>query len=97
MEDHLTVIEMRRQDSDRFDLRREFMSAGELVNLRTEVLRVTQDRLVEQLISPSTGVPIKRAAVSLWEKGRRPIPLWAARRIRNLAEAARRYDAQVEG
>jgi hypothetical protein len=71
------------------------MGPGELVSLRTLVIRVSQSRLVEQLVDPRTGRPVTRNALSHWERGARPVPFWAARRIAALAEAARAYDAQA--
>jgi hypothetical protein len=88
MEDDLTVAEMRREPEKPLP----FMSAGELLYLRTKVMRVTQSRLCEQLISPSTGAPVSASIMSLWEKGRRPIPLWVARRTRDIAAAIKVYD-----
>jgi hypothetical protein len=88
MEDDLTITEMRRAEEK--DL--PFMTAGELLYLRTKVMRVTQARLCEQLISPSTGQPVSTSIFSLWEKGRRAIPLWVARRTREIGEAAKNHD-----
>jgi len=88
MEDDLTITEMRRAEEKGLP----FMTAGELLCLRTKVMRVTQARLCEQLISPSTGRPISTSIFSLWEKGRRAIPLWAARRTREIGEAAKSHD-----
>lgn len=88
MEDDLTVLEMRREQEKPLP----FMSSGELLYLRTKVMRVTQARLCEQLISPSTGAPVSTSIFSLWEKGRRAIPLWVARRTREIAEAIKSYD-----
>jgi len=93
MEDDLTVAEMRRGTEKPLP----FMSAGELLHLRTRVMRVTQARLCEQLISPSTGAPVSASILSLWEKGRRPIPLWVARRTRGIAEAIKSYDERRLG
>jgi hypothetical protein len=94
VEDDLTVVEMRREHGQsRLD--KPFMSPGELINIRTVILRVTQVRLTEQLLDPSTGEQINQSSICLWEKGQRPIPLWAARHIRALAEAARRYDERA--
>jgi hypothetical protein len=76
-------------------LRRSFIGPGELVSLRTLVIRVPQTRLVEQLVDPCTGEPVTRNALSHWERGTRPVPLWVARRVRDLAEAARAYDAKA--
>jgi hypothetical protein len=61
-------------------------------DIRTNVLRVTQEKLAEQLIDPNTGMPISRHLVYKWEGGDRAVPLWAARHILALAEAARKYD-----
>jgi hypothetical protein len=95
IEDDQTVEEMRipkaRPES------RSFMAAGELRLTRCTVLRVSQARLAEQLIDPSNGRPVSGPAVCLWETGRRPVPLWAARRIKDLAEAAKRYDLRKGG
>lgn len=94
MEDDLTVAELRRDDA-KSRLDKPFMSAGELVYLRKTLMRVTQGRLCEQLISPTTGEPVSISILSLWEKSRRPIPLWVARRVRDLSECVRRVDAKA--
>jgi len=70
------------------------MLPTELRSLRTGVLRVTRLKLCDQLIRPENGKPLPLSTFSFWEDGKRPIPLWAARRVRELAEAARRYDAK---
>lgn len=92
IEDDKTVEEMRRETSAATP--RSFMSASEFRLTRANVLRVTQSRLAEQLIKPDTGRPVATGTVSFWETGLRPIPLWVARRVRDLAEAARRYDTK---
>jgi DNA-binding transcriptional regulator YiaG len=91
IEDDQTVQEMRGRDTP---APRSFMTASEMRSIRATVLRVTQGKLAEQLIKPTTGEPVTTGMVSRWEIGERPVPLWAARRIRDLAEAARRYDAR---
>lgn len=93
MEDDQTVNEMRRV-IEKERLRPEFISSGELLSIRTQALRVPQSRVVEQLINPATGKPCTIAAYCRWEKGYRPAPLWVARRMRDLAEAAKKYDAK---
>lgn len=93
MEDDQTVKEMRRVRNKNI-VKRSFMAPGELVNLRVHVLKVIQSRLCEQLINPSTGNPLTIAALSRWENGKVPVPLWAARLIRDLSEAARKYDSK---
>jgi predicted transcriptional regulator len=40
-------------------------------------------------------MPLTRNAVSHYERGIRPVPLWVARRVHDLAEAARVYDADL--
>ncbi len=97
MEDDLTISEIRREEEPKLP----FMSSGELLHLRKEVLGrpgrpCTQERLCKQLISPSTGESISQSVLSLWEKGKRPIPMWVARRVRALAEAAMKYDDRME-
>jgi hypothetical protein len=94
VEDDLTVAELRRDDA-KTRLDKPFMSGGELTYLRKTIMRVTQNRLCEQLISPSTGEPVSVSIMSLWEKSRRPIPLWVSRRVRDLAECVRRVDAKA--
>lgn len=91
IEDDQTVQEMRGRDTP---APRSFMTASEMRTVRATVLRVTQGKLAEQLIKPTTGAPVTASIVCRWELGERPVPLWAARRIRDLAEAARRYDAK---
>lgn len=97
MEDDATVEEMRKSTKPKPALKRSFMSPGELLNIRTVVLRVSQRKLGEQLLNPSNGQPCSVPQISYWETGSRAVPLWAARRIRDLAEAAKRYDAKREG
>ena len=92
IDDDQTVEEMRREPATTAP--RSFMTPPELRTTRMNVLRVTQSRLSEQLIKPDTGLPVTTGTVCFWESGLRPIPLWAARRVRDLAEAARRYDAK---
>lgn len=77
--------------------KRSFMAPNELRTLRTTVLRVTQKMLAEQMIHPDDGLPVAQVRISEWEGGTRCVPLWAARRIRELAECAKRYDMKREG
>ena len=72
--------------------RRSFMKNTEVRDIRTDVLRVTQEKLAEQLIDPVTGMPISRSLIVRWEMGDRAVPLWAARHLLALAEAAREHD-----
>ena len=72
--------------------RRSFMKHSELFKIRTDTLRVTQKKLADQLIDPSTGMPVSAHLVCKWEHGERAVPLWAARHISLLAEAARAFD-----
>ena len=68
------------------------MKCTELRRIRTDTLRVTQQSLAEQLVDPATGMPISGDLVCHWEHGTRAVPLWAARHISILAEAAREHD-----
>ena len=95
MEDDLTVVEMRDKVQRKKPKKPAFMQAGELRVIRKTILRVTMVKLAEQLIRPDIGESLKWNTISFWENGHRPIPLWAARRIRDLAEVARRYDRKV--
>lgn len=97
IDDDETVREMRAAKTPPKPVPKTFMAASELRVLRATVLRVTQAKLAEQLIKPDDGRPATKGTVYLWEHGLRAVPLWAARRIRDLAEAARRYDARREG
>jgi predicted transcriptional regulator len=92
MSDDITIAQMRAKPDNP---RRDFMSPGELINLRREVIKVQQDKLARELISPVTGHPLNPSLISYWESGKRPIPLWAARMIRSFAEAAKIYDAKA--
>lgn len=76
--------------------RRTFMNHTELRRIRVDTLRCSQQALASQLLNPASGVPINGAMVSRWERGERPVPLWAARHIRLLEEAARRHDTASE-
>jgi hypothetical protein len=91
IEDDKTIEEMR-TDTKQLRTPRSFMTIQELRTLRETVLRVTRQKLCEQLIRPETGRPLPLSTYAFWETGRRAVPLWAARRVRDLAEAARRYD-----
>lgn len=71
-----------------------FMSSAEFRDIRIRVLQATQESLAEQLISPETGHAVKHGTVFKWEHSRRAIPLWAARKMRSLADAAREYDSR---
>lgn len=92
LRDDPTVVEMRRPDARRTI---SFMAPGELLHIRREVLLVPQARLCEQLIDPTDGEACSTTTLSRWERGSRPVPLWAARRIRDLAEAAKNYDERT--
>jgi hypothetical protein len=72
---------------------RSYMSAAELSHIRINVLRVVYRVLAEQLIDPSRGNPISVSTLCRWSNGTRNIPRWAAQRIVQLAEIARRNDA----
>ena len=71
---------------------RSFMAAEEVARLRTEIIRVTQDALASELVRPDTGAPISKFTLCRWERGKLAVPLWAARRIRLLAQSARNHD-----
>lgn len=66
--------------------RRSFMSGNELLDIRHNVLNVTQEALAELVENPSTGDPITTATISRWENESLSVPLWAAKRLRELAE-----------
>jgi len=87
-----TIREMR--DAPRRGLRprRSFMKHSEVRKIRTQILRATQQKLAEQLVDPATGAPVSRYLVCKWERGERPVPLWAARHLAALAQAAREHD-----
>ena len=87
-----TIKEMRERVGKGRKPRRSFMKNTEVRDIRTKVLRVTQAKLAEQLIDPGTGMPISDSLVFMWEVGDRAVPLWAARHILALADAARDYD-----
>jgi hypothetical protein len=95
-DDRETVERMRAVREPTRDKSKSFMAASEVLRLRQTVMRVSQARLAAQLISPEDGEPISQGAVWLWENGRRAVPLWAARQIRAIAEACKRYDARQE-
>lgn len=96
IEDDETVESMRSVKARR--PKRSFMAPNELRLLRM-TMRVTQEGLAKQLLDPDDGLPLKQSTISQWESGTRGyvVPLWAARRIRELAECAQRYDAKREG
>lgn len=64
------------------------MRPSEFRRTREVVLHVKQESLAGKIINPSTGAPVSTATVCRWETGQRPIPLWVARRMRALANAA---------
>ena len=72
--------------------KRSFMGNIELRSIRVETLKVTQVALATNLIDPSDGEPISPYLISHWEAGSRAVPLWAARHIRILHDAALEYD-----
>ena len=72
-----------------------FMSASELKDLRSRVIRVTQAQLSQQLIRPDTGQPITLSTLSRWERGDRRVPRWASLVVRTLADAAVRVDRKA--
>ena len=95
-EKDIDVTEMRRRIRLRKP-RRTFMKAEEVRRLREQVMRVTQPALAEQLDDPDTGEPISISTISRWEGGTLAVPLWAARRIKRLADEAQAYDARRPG
>ena len=86
-----TIREMRSPSPGR-QPRRSFMKNTEVQHVRKTVLRVTQKKLADNLIDPSTGASISKGLVCKWESGERSVPLWAARHISALAQAAREHD-----
>jgi hypothetical protein len=94
--DDQTIEELRRPAKEKVTLKKSFMSHGEMKHIRTDLLHVTQRRLCAALIDPSDGEPIQGPMYSYWESGKRSIPLWAARRMRDLAEAAKSYDRRED-
>lgn len=86
-----TIREMRKPPRGR-QPRRSFMKCTELRRTRTDTLRVTQQKLAEQMIDPATGMPVSENLVCKWERGERAVPLWAARHVSLLAQAAREHD-----
>ena len=75
--------------------RRTFLNHVEMKRIRVDILRCSQIALASQLLNPTTGQPVSTTSVSRWEKGIRPIPLWVARHVRLLQDAARKYDLEV--
>src|SRR5207247_572243 len=84
-EDATVVLALRRRKLPR-ESRESFMKPAQVRQLRKDVLRATQGALAAQLDSPDTGRPVSMSAICRWERGTLPVPLWAARRIRKLAE-----------
>ena len=99
MDNHEAYVlkEMREPPKVERPQRRSFMHPDELRRLRCNVIRATQKALAEQLLSPESGEPVSNFTVCRWEAGARPVPLWAARRIRNIAEIASRHDLELPG
>jgi hypothetical protein len=94
IEDDQTVTEMRTRILPAMRRPRSFMAPEEMRQLRLTVLRIPQHKLASMLIDPNTGKPVGESSIKNWEAGRRGVALWVARRVRDLAEAARRYDAK---
>jgi len=69
-------------------VRRSFMPPREFTRMRSDVLRVTQRALADEMIHPETGEPITNFTICRWERGTSPVPLWAARRLKALAAIA---------
>lgn len=92
-----TTSEMRSRIRKVRKPRKTFMRPEDARSMREVVLRATQAALAEQLDDPDTGEPISTATISRWESGVQSVPLWAARRIRKLAAAAREYDKNKNG
>jgi hypothetical protein len=76
--------------------RRSFLKHEEFRRLRAGVLRITQTILARALISPDTGAPIGVSTVSRWEAGEFAIPLWAAKRIRQMVIAAAEEEKEAQ-
>jgi len=89
-EDAATVAALRRGHRPR----QSFLTGEELQRLRSSVLRITQTTLAKALTSPDTGAPVSVSTLCRWESGEFVIPLWAARRIRQFAVAAKEQDAK---
>lgn len=71
---------------------RSFMAPEEVIRLRTEIIKTTQEALAGEMLRPDTGEPVSKYTLCRWERGRLAVPLWAARRIRALAVLARDHD-----
>jgi hypothetical protein len=68
------------------------MTPAEARNLRVGAIRATQQQIADQIVSPNTGEPVSGAWICRMERGQRSVPLWMARRLRRLAELARKHD-----
>jgi hypothetical protein len=88
-----TVRAMRKRRAPR-EPHRSFMAAAEVVRLRTEVIRTTQEALAAELVRPDNGQPVSKYTLCRWERGHLAVPLWAARRIKALAVVAHQHDLQ---
>lgn len=75
---------------------RSFMHPDEMRSLRMNVLHVSQRELATQMISPFNGYPIAHYTVCKWERALIPVPLWAARRMRELAGTAKKVKEELE-
>lgn len=90
-----TVLKSMRKKNVRAE-RRSFLPPLEFKRLRTDILMVSQQSLANHLINPVTGEPVVTATICRWERGVASVPLWAARRLRHLAEVAIRIDQGKE-
>jgi len=68
------------------------MSPEEFSRLRQEVIVSSQKSVAQEMVSPSSGGRVSESTVSRWESGKVDIPLWAARRMDQLAKLARSLD-----
>jgi len=96
-ETDVSLVEGMRESKIERAPRRSFMHPDEVRRLRRMVIRVTQQKLAEQMLKPESGEPVSNIAVCRWERGMRPVPLWAARRLRHLAEVAAKHDLNPQG
>ena len=64
------------------------MPPDEVRYIRKVVLGWSIPELADALIDPYTGEPVSLSALNKWSSGANPVPLWVARRLRDLAEKA---------
>jgi hypothetical protein len=73
--------------------KRAFMDPANFKHLRKSVIKATQVMLAMQLVNPATGDAIATSTLSKYESGQLGIPMWVAKRMKELTSLVERYAA----